>query len=204
MTKKSRRILHKGIDVVAPMPDNEEAASTSGPPVPQTETGIILRARSSGILTDRVRNPGGGGGGWAREAGGGGGVFRVLACGSGGKGLGSGVGEGLVQAGRLGRSCMRGRGLGSGVGEGLYQGVHGVRACAVMRFCLMRRRGARGGADRGCLRRSAGGRSALPPVFIGRAVQQLLAPGRFSGALFASAPGGGRLPGGGGPGRGGQ
>ena len=39
MTKKSRQIPHKGIDCVAPIRDNEEAASTSGPQVPQTGTG---------------------------------------------------------------------------------------------------------------------------------------------------------------------
>ena len=75
MTKKSRRILHKGIDYVAPMPDNEEAASTSGRLAPQTETGIIFRTRPCRVLTERVRKLGGGGGGRAREAGRGGGVF---------------------------------------------------------------------------------------------------------------------------------
>ena len=39
MTKKSRRIPDKGIDHVAHIRDNEEAASTSGPPAPQTGTG---------------------------------------------------------------------------------------------------------------------------------------------------------------------
>ena len=47
MTKKSSRISHKGIDYVAPMPDNEGAASTSGPQVPQTGAGIIFRTRPS-------------------------------------------------------------------------------------------------------------------------------------------------------------
>ena len=48
MTKKSVRFHHKGIDYAAPMPDNEEAAITSGPQVPQTETGIIFRTRPAG------------------------------------------------------------------------------------------------------------------------------------------------------------
>ena len=37
------------------MGDNEEAASTSGPQVPQTGAGIIFRTRPSGALTGRVR-----------------------------------------------------------------------------------------------------------------------------------------------------
>ena len=62
---------------------NGRAASTSGRLAPQTETGIIFRTRPCRVLTERVRNPGGGGGGRAREAGRGGGVFRVLAGGFG-------------------------------------------------------------------------------------------------------------------------
>jgi len=57
----------------------DTAAITSGPQVPQTATGIIFRTRPAGVLTERVRISGGGGGGRAREAGRGGGVFRVLA-----------------------------------------------------------------------------------------------------------------------------
>ena len=38
------------------MRDNEEAESTSGPQPAQTETGIILRTRPSGVLTERVGN----------------------------------------------------------------------------------------------------------------------------------------------------
>ncbi len=234
------------------MRDNEEAASTSGPQPAQTETGIILRTRSSGVLTDRVRNPGGGGGGRARAAGRGGGVFRVLARGSGGKGLGpgvggglarvgqlgwsyvrgwglgsgvgegfvrvgqlgwsyvrgwglgSGVGEGFVRVGQSGWSYVRGWGLGSGVGEGLDRGVRRVWACTVLLFCSVRRLGAGGFTDRGCLRRFAGGRSVLPPMFIGQITQHLLAQGRFSGVLSAHPPGGGRLPGVCGPGRAGS
>ena len=69
MTKKSRRILHKGIDYVSPMPDNDRAASTSGRQAPQTETGIIFRTRPCRVLTGRVRNRGGGGGGRAPRSG---------------------------------------------------------------------------------------------------------------------------------------
>ena len=90
MTKKSGRIPDKGIDHVTPMRDNEEAASTSGRPAPQTETGIIFRTQASGVLTRRVRNQGGGGGGWARGAGRGGGGFS-RSC------RGTGVGQGLDQ-----------------------------------------------------------------------------------------------------------
>ena len=57
---------------------NGRAASTSGRQAPQTETGIIFRTRPAGVLTKRVRKPGGGGGGRAREAGRAAAFFRVL------------------------------------------------------------------------------------------------------------------------------
>ena len=113
--------------------------------------------------------------------------------------MGSGVGEGFVRVGQSGWSYVRGWGLGSGVGEGFVRVVRRVWACAVLLFCPVRRLGVGG-----CLRRFAGGRSVLPPMFIGQITQHLLAQGGFSGALSAHPPGGGRLPGVCGPGRAGS
>ena len=161
---------------------NGRAESTSGPPGPQTETGIILRTRPCRVLTGRVRIHGGGGGGRAREAGRGGGVFRVLA---GGRGRDRGLAKGLAGSPAPVTSprqpiAGRDRGLpgGSQKGSGPF---------AVLVF-LCETTGCRRMNGWRCLRRFVGG--AAPPAHAHRAApsNSFACAGASSGALSAPVP----------------
>ena len=158
MTKKSVESACKGIDYAAPMPDNEEAAITSGPQPAQTETGIIFRTRPSGVLTRRVRILGGGGGGRARGAGpakrGEGAGFFAFLPGSGGE-------QGLDQGWN--------RGLPVGSEDAAI--VHDTRKARPERVDQGFDRWDSGMHGQGCLRRSVGGRSAPPPCSSGRTIR---------------------------------
>ena len=158
MTKKSRRIPHKGIDYVAPMPDNEEAASTSGPPPAQAETGIIFRnATLPG--TDQARpesrwwrwGPGPRSGAWGRR------FSRSCGgrCRSGCKSPRCGA-----WGRRFSRSC---RGFPGGGGKGLNRGFGGC-------------------TDRDAFAVPSAVAALCRPCSSGGAFQQLLAPGRLPAA----------------------
>ena len=120
--------------------------------------GSSSETRPCRVLTGRVRNPGGGGGGRAREAGRGGGVFRVLA------GVVAVPGARVRDAGRGGGvfRVLAGGSPGGG-GKGLNRGFGGC-------------------TDRDAFAVPSAVAALCRPCSSGGAFQQLLAPGRLPAA----------------------